>query len=44
MRKTEAATKAHNSGGYWKHLRKFLKRVANKATRKWAKLTCKTEA
>jgi hypothetical protein len=34
MKKTDAATKAHGSMGYWKHLRKFGKRLANKATRR----------
>lgn len=37
MRKTEGATKAHGACGYWKHLRKFGKRLANKAERKHAK-------
>jgi hypothetical protein len=34
MRKTPGASKAHASCGYWKHLRKFGKRLANKASRK----------
>lgn len=34
MRKTFGATKAHASCGYWKHLRKFGKRLANKASRR----------
>jgi len=34
MRKTPGATKAHGACGYWKHLRKWGKRLANKATRK----------
>lgn len=37
MRKTEGATKAHASVGYWKHLRPFGKRLANKAARRNAK-------
>jgi len=35
MRKTQGASKAHGSCGYWKHLRKFGKRLANKAGRKF---------
>ncbi len=38
MRKTEGATKARASCGYCKHLRKTGKRLANKATRKAAKI------
>ena len=34
MRKTDGATKAHALCGYWKHLRKYGKRLANKASRK----------
>lgn len=34
MRKTPGATKAHATAGYCKHLRKFGKRLANKASRK----------
>lgn len=34
MRKTEGATKAHGYCGYCKHLRKYGKRLANKASRK----------
>lgn len=34
MRKTDGATKAHARFGYWKHLRKYGKRLANKAGRK----------
>lgn len=41
MRKTEGATKAHASVGYHKHLRKFGKRLANKASRKHAKTIAK---
>jgi hypothetical protein len=37
MKKTEGATKAHGSCGYCKHLRKFGKRLANKATRRAGK-------
>ena len=37
MRKTAHATKAHAFAGYCKHLRKFAKRLANKAVRKAAK-------
>ena len=43
MKKTEGATKAHNYSGYWKHLRPFSKKLANKATRKYNKSLCKTE-
>lgn len=43
MRKTEGATKAHASVGYWKHLRSFGKRLANKATRRTAKRILKEE-
>jgi hypothetical protein len=35
MRKTPGASKAHGSCGYCKHLRKFGKRLANKAGRKF---------
>ena len=35
MKKTAGATKAHGSCGYCKHLRKFGKRLANKAARKF---------
>lgn len=34
MRKTPGATKAHGACGYCKHLRRYGKRLANKATRK----------
>jgi len=37
MRKTEGATKAHAHSGYWKHLGKFAKRLANKAFRAYGK-------
>ena len=37
MRKTEGASKAGASVGYHKHLRKYGKRLANKATRKAGK-------
>lgn len=37
MKKTAGATKAHASVGYWKHLRSYGKRLANKAARKFAK-------
>lgn len=37
MRKTEGASKAHASVGYWKHLRPFGKKLANKAARSHAK-------
>lgn len=37
MKKTPGATKAHASCGYCKHLRKFGKRLANKAARRHAK-------
>lgn len=37
MRKTPGASKAHGSCGYWKHLRKFGKRLANKAGRKFSR-------
>lgn len=38
MKKTPGATKAHGAVGFCKHLRKFGKRLANKASRKAAKL------
>ena len=37
MKKTEGASKINGPCGYWKHLRPFAKRVANKAARKFAK-------
>lgn len=37
MRKTVGAAKAHASCGYCKHLRKFGKRLANKASRRAGK-------
>ena len=37
MRKTPEATKAHGAYGYCKHLRKYGKRLANKASRKAGK-------
>lgn len=37
MRKTAGAAKAHASCGYCKHLRKFGKRLANKASRRAGK-------
>lgn len=37
MRKTEGASKAHGKFGYWKHLRAWGKRLANKASRKFGK-------
>lgn len=39
MRKTEGATKASARVGYCKHLRKWGKRLANKASRKAAKVS-----
>jgi hypothetical protein len=42
MKKTEAATKAHGSVGYWKHLRPFGKKLANKATRRNGKIIVKS--
>jgi hypothetical protein len=38
MKKTPGATKAHRQLGYHKHLRKFGKRLANKASRRHAKV------
>lgn len=38
MRKTPGASKANGLCGYWKHLRKYGKRLANKAFRKNGKL------
>lgn len=37
MRKTEGARKAQVCSGYCKHLRKWGKRLANKASRRHAK-------
>ena len=37
MKKTVGASKARGSCGYCKHLRKFGKRLANKATRRVGK-------
>lgn len=42
MKKTEGATKAHGKMGYWKHLRKFGKRLVNKATRRNGKVVGKS--
>lgn len=39
MKKTPEATKAAGLCGYWKHLRPYGKKLANKATRKAAKLS-----
>jgi len=39
MKKTEGATEAHARVGWGKHLRRDGKRLANKASRKQAKLT-----
>ncbi len=41
MRKTPGATKALAAVGYCKHLRRFGKRLANKAARKNAKAEIK---
>lgn len=41
MRKTPGASKAHAMSGYCKHLRKYAKRLANKAARREAKNTTK---
>ena len=43
MRKTEGASKARGMCGYWKHLRQFGKRLANKASRKFGKQQLKEE-
>jgi len=37
MRKTPGASKAGAAMGYWRHLRKYGKRLANKASRRAAK-------
>ncbi len=37
MKKTEGASKVAGPCGYWKHLRSFGKRAANKASRRFAK-------
>lgn len=37
MRKTPGARKVNRHCGYWKHLRSYGKRAANKASRKAAK-------
>jgi hypothetical protein len=37
MKKTFGATQAHGYCGFCKHLRKYGKRLANKATRKFVK-------
>ncbi len=42
MRKTEGASKARGAFGYCKHLRKFGKRLANKASRRFGKLAINT--
>jgi hypothetical protein len=38
MKKTPGASKARGACGYCKHLRKFGKRLANKASRRQAKV------
>jgi hypothetical protein len=41
MRKTPGASKAGAAAGYCKHLRRFAKRLANKASRKYGKALCR---
>ena len=41
MKKTPEATKASASVGYWKHLRPFGKRLANRAVRRVTKVSLK---